>query len=528
MANSNTYLAITTGPIYKTLQKAVTTRELWVASYFLSKLMEIIVKHPDLKDCLLSPSLLPGNLDKNGAGVYPDRAYWALQSPLTEKHFESINDDVLKELSEAASNLMQPSELKNYLKLYWVQSSWTDIELEEKSFLFRLNELLDGLELQEKWEQSNPLRLIEFLIAKNLEIGSNRPVYKWRNESQQKGLLPYALESGIERFPSIIEICTREFLEIDNDNWYRENVLKAISSKLSNNDDSKEDEQLMDSIKREFNKDETDHFLSRHKYVCIIQSDGDGVGSYLKNNVGNDVQKLKDFSIELSMFSIEATMKVVEYGGIPVYAGGDDLLFFAPVKDKHGKDTIIHLLENLDKDFKGKFKDFAVSQSFGLSITYYKYPLAEARETASNLMFFGAKNQPCKNYIDATLQKHSGQIINFGFNLSSEYFTSFKTLLDDAISEKDIFLNSVMFKLEDQLSILEIISTDETKLILFFENNFNESSHKKYKDFFKKLARYIKETFDFYIHEDIDQKINRIYGSLRFIQFLNAKDKDNE
>jgi CRISPR-associated protein Cmr2 len=528
MDNLNYYLAITTGPIYKTLQKAVTTRELWVASYFLSKLMEIIITHPNLKESLLSPSPLPEDIDRNGAGVYPDRAYWLLKSPLTNDQFESINDNILKELSEAASSLITPIELKNYLKLYWVQVSWTEIELEEKSYLFRLNEILDGIELQEKWEQSNPISLIEFLIAKDKETGLKRPVYKWRNESNQKGLFPYVLESGIERFPSIIEICTREFLEMDNNNWYRENVLEAISSKLSNNDDSKEDEQLMDSIKREFNKDETDHFLSRHKYVCIIQSDGDGVGSYLKNNVGNDVQKLKDFSMELSMFSTEATSKVVNYGGIPVYAGGDDLLFFAPVKDKDGKDTVIHLIESLDKDFKAKFKSAAVSQSFGLSITYYKYPLAEARETASNLMFFGAKKQPCKNYIDGTLQKHSGQQINFGFNLASEYFASFKTLMDDAISEKENFLNSVMFKLDDQLSILEKISTDEAKLILFFDNNFNESSHQKYKDFFKKLAKYIKETFDFYIHEDIDQKISRIYGSLRFIQFLNAKDKDNE
>lgn len=523
----NTYLAITTGPIYKTLQKAVTTRELWVASYFLSKLMEIIIKHPNLKDCLLSPSPLPEDIEKNGSGVYPDRAYWSLKTPLTSDKFESINDDVLNELSNEVTNLMEPIKLKNYLKLYWVQASWTEIELEEKSFLFRLNEILDGVELQEKWEQSNPLSLIEFLIAKDKETGLKRPVYKWRNESQQKGLFPYVLDKDIERFPSITEICTRHFYEKD-EVWYKLNIMDEIVKKLSSSDESLNDEQYMEKIKGKFNDDEVNFFLSRHKYICIIQSDGDGVGSYLKENVGNNVENLKGFSKLLGDFSTNATKLVVKYGGVPVYAGGDDLLFFAPVKDKDDNETIIHLLEKLDLDFKLKFNGSSVSQSFGLSITYYKYPLAEARETASNLMFFGAKKQPCKNYVDATLQKHSGQKINFGFNLSSDYFISFKSLMDDAISQKENFLNSVMYKLEDQLTIIDKISTDEGKLSLFFENNFNESSHQKYKDFFEKLAKYIKETFDFYIHEKIDQKINRIYGSLRFIQFLNAKDKDNE
>lgn len=541
-----TYLAITVGPVDKTLQKAKTTREFWVASFFLSKLMEIIIKHEYLNRYLLSPQQVIG--DTNGAGVYPDRAYWKLDIPLTGDEIKNINNSILEKLSEETSDLISAIDLKNYLKMYWVQASWSVEELENESFLFRINELLDGIELQEKWEQNKPIELMELLIAKGIKKGLQRPVYKWRKESTQGGLYPYVSKAdneNVERFPSISEICTRCFLEADPE-WYTNNIIVEVSSKLSEledidrntsltNDKKKElqavigDENLMSKIKNKFNKiDKTIKFLSRHKYICIIQSDGDGVGSFLQNNVKNDVNKLKNFSNQLNDFIVQATHEVKDYGGIPVYAGGDDLLFFAPLKDKNEKNTIIHLLQKLDLDFKLRFPESSMSLSFGVSITYFKFPLSESLVTTVKQLRKVAKNEPLKNYISVQLQKHSGQLISFGFNLANESYEYFIKLLDNTLFIKESFLNSVMYKLDDQLEIIEKIGLSHEKICLFFDNNFNESKHKDYKNYFDLLAHYIRETFDFYQHESIEQKINRIYGSLRFIQFLNTKDKDNE
>jgi CRISPR-associated protein Cmr2 len=94
-----TYLAITIGPIYATIQQARRTRELWAASYVFSLLMRELLEV--LKDEkigeLLAPvvtsvdSKEPENSQKteeskttkppttyNGAGIYPDRCFWLL------------------------------------------------------------------------------------------------------------------------------------------------------------------------------------------------------------------------------------------------------------------------------------------------------------------------------------------------------------------------------------------------------------------------------------------------------------------
>ena len=80
------------------------------------------------------------------------------------------------------------------------------------------------------------------------------------------------------------------------------------------------------------------------------------------------------------------------FGGMIIYAGGDDLLFLAPVSNGKGQ-TVFELCQEIAMLFEGKMKDNFVgfsscpTVSFGISIQYEKFPLYEALNHARNLLF---------------------------------------------------------------------------------------------------------------------------------------------
>ena len=125
--------------------------------------------------------------------------------------------------------------------------------------------------------------------------------------------------------------------------------------------------------------------------MAIVHADGDNIGKVIETLKTHD--EFKKFSSNLSSYSQQAVEIVEKYGGMPIYAGGDDLLFFAPVVNK--ENHIIDLLLDLDQLFNRLFVDFktspAPSLSFGVSISYYKYPLFEALEVSRELLFGNAK-----------------------------------------------------------------------------------------------------------------------------------------
>jgi CRISPR-associated protein Cmr2 len=77
MQTNNTYLALTIGPIYKTLQKAKNTQSLWGGSYLFSYLMQQICLR--LKEKYANDFVIPYIKDDRifkphkGAGLFPDR-----------------------------------------------------------------------------------------------------------------------------------------------------------------------------------------------------------------------------------------------------------------------------------------------------------------------------------------------------------------------------------------------------------------------------------------------------------------------
>ncbi len=540
---TKTYLALSLGPVVATLNQARTTRELWLASYTLSKLASICMATktenvPTLS--ILSPQLWDKEKPTYGAGIYPDRIYWKIDNPLNSTQIQSIQDAILKALRAACNSQVSDTEWDSFLRMVWVQGTWSEEEIEEKdkSFLQRLNDLLDTAELAEKWKLEQPIDVLTKLIGKDDLKLLDRPIYQWRKESLEntKDLmyLTYAGED-IGRFPSIIEITTRPLKSKGTNTdteWYEDKIEKAISERLRKNAVDK-DEDFIGKIKKHY----PDDFLVSHKYLCMIQSDGDGVGALLKN-LGNDTDKLTLFSNCLNEFAVEASRRVVEYGGTPVFAGGDDLLFLAPVMHQNdaGK-NIFHLLQELNTAFPEPFaaKNLptdSLSQSFGLSMSYYKHPLQEVVKTTQGLLFATAKThvegKDKKNAIAFHVEKHSGQYFEACLGIKGAFFEAFMALLNAYQKDDSRFLTSVMFQLREQKAILAEMAHKKERLAAFFQKNFDEDPHHENRGLLDRIENLVYiQFFEKPCMTDEtarDSHLKRIFSCLKFIHFLRAKD----
>ena len=476
------YTALTVGPIYKTLKKAQKTREIWGASYFFSFLMkEIIVK---IKAKNKSIEFVTPFVDEDsnktalGVGLYHDRLIVKSDS-FSKNDLDEIIDEVLKSIDDKSKGKVTYKFLKSYLQLHTV-------ELDEKKVqnpVVDISAYLDTLELNWNIQREAKNRLL--LFVKNNLYGSFLAQDAFGSNKTSFESLPEIALSGVDK-QLIRQKLKDDELEIYND----EDVKKELQP--------------------------------YHKYIAIVQADGDNMGAVLQE-IGSKKEKLSNFSKALFEFCLQATQKVSQFEGKMIFAGGDDLLFFAPVIS--GKKTIFSLCEELSEIFETQIEksieDLHLkkkpSLSFGVSITYYKFPLYEAREKAVELLFDKAKNEP-KNNIAFRVTKHSGQAFEAVINKSNkELFLKFLevTSLDEKMDEN--FLHSIYTKIYNYKKILHNIQSDRVKLENFFANYFNESEHKRYKDFFANLVA----LFVLASNEDsIQDKIDFVYVTLRFKKFL--------
>ena len=553
------YLALTIGPIYKTMSQARKTRELWSASFSFSLLMKYLIDEFSKHGELLSPS--PNvKLPLHGAGVYPDRCYIKLNKAMTETEINNNKEIALKEFSLATG--YNPNELA-YFQIYVVQKEIACNPIKS------LNVILDGLELSKKYFSIKTFDINYYWNTQSVSPEFFQNLYEkgyGDDEILPPILVKYsgAKSKTFKRFKSIPEISTTE-LEKQHPSEYW-NALGIQYLKTSNGEinfeqlaQNKEDEQIEDNIINALKSEFKDNFKFRHKYFTIVQADGDNVGSLI-GEIEKNNGDIMSFSNALNEFVSSAAGELKKYGAFPIYMGGDDLLFFAPLtNDKYefeGLDfrelfppeknekyrvngnNVFFLMTRLNFMFKEKLapivnkymKDKTVSLSFGLSVGYYKKPMNEILAESYELLFYNAKKQPCKNYIALKLEKHSGQSLDFGFTQNTPLYYYFLNLCTESKGKDENFLNSVMFKINNQKKIIIELANDVNKLKYFFDENFNEASHKNYQAFFEAVRHIIHETFSWFAHEKPvdenheDKRISRIYSCLRFVQFLNAND----
>ena len=147
------------------------------------------------------------------------------------------------------------------------------------------------------------------------------------------------------------------------------------------------------------------------RYIAVVKADGDSMGKAFEET--NNANALSKALFEFNKKAVEIIRK--DFDGLPVFIGGDDLLFFAPIFTKNG--SVFSLLECLDAAFHESIREKTnlkkqeehPTLSFGVSVSYYKYPMFEALELADKLLTKAKAGDGEKNNIVFSVLKHSGQ-----------------------------------------------------------------------------------------------------------------------
>lgn len=506
------YTAINIGPIVATFSLAKKPRELWASSYIFSYLMKNIIDKVSLDATLLSPSKDEENL-KIGVGLYPDRAFFRSNSEIP-----NASEKVMKVVKEVSGQL---GICEDYFRVMI-------INLEEECdsvAVEKLNRHLDYCELTN--------------LATSFE--TEQSVLKLIKCQYDSPLFPLAFE--VNKFPigTLAEIATVELKNQNLQVWLEARRVGKLLDKLEKGISEEYkiiDEDIFYKSLKEFFKDS---FKSYHKYICIVQADGDNMGEVVTHLKDGEFTGLSKMLID---FDKNAAKRISAYGGLPIYAGGDDLLFIAPVVGE--SDCIFGLVETLDRlydpirqkvaeyklqDEKGR--EIVTSMSYGISITYYKYPLYEAWVNAQELLFERAKNIEHKNAIVCSLQKHSGSSFFVAFSKENKKLYDLFLQLIKIVSSESM-VSAVAHKIRENASLLSVWKEAEKEHIQLRLNGFFEKiidiegknlQATVYMENVKQLLLemyLLKYPFQKEKNEEIFSSI--IYGILRIAKFINGEE----
>ncbi len=495
------YAALTIGPIIKSLELAHKTRELWAASYFFSDLMQTIIQELNKNDKIILPFpemdkiIANQNIDEDkikSAGVFPDRLI------LEGSHFIDLQNAVnnaITALHKKYHFSCDEDQLKSYLNTYIIEFEYSPRNYKKDrngknndNIIFQSYDFLADCELQAQYTSIEPECFINMF-----------------NKISTAGF--YKNLFGKSGFPSIPEIATRG-LNTEGITWSEDNDVDDDSTKWKG------------LIKQNNNE-----LKINKKYFAIVQADGDNVSKII-SSIAEDTDNVKEFSKALSTFSLKAAELIQESNGEPVYAGGDDLLFFAPVTSDKG--NIFDIIKEIDDIFKNEVIDKypAVSpkpsMSYGISISYYKYPMHEALKNARQLLFEKAKENP-KDQIALKLLRHSGQTTEV--MIQKPFDQNFLDLIGLDIG---LATNSVLHNLTEQKTILKglLPLKDRSRFENFFHNFYDEDAHKKRN--FKQLSGKVINMLmnEFAKDNNAEKVIERVKAQLYIVKFLNDKDHD--
>jgi len=545
----STYFALTIGPIYKTLSQAQKTREFWGSSYMFSWIMrEIIVGLINNKKMIESKDILMPHRDKHdnlkvGTGLYHDRMIAEINPEKKDKvlaDFKEVADSVIGKIAKHSG--VSLAVLLSYFRL---NAILFDLE-DGQNIVESVTNYLDSLEIQ------NPIFHNSWQIDWPVVMDKLNGSFFYSDAFLKGGNFDFV-------FDSIPEIASRG-LRDTNPKEYDQLVKTFITDKFINKKrlPKKIEFEIQDEFINQLSISDVlkEDLHNYHKYIAIIHADGDNLGKII-SKIGNSPENVKNLSKLLFNFASNAATEIDKYGGTNVYAGGDDLLFFAPVATVNNKvkRTIFHLINDLDSLFKEKVSEKLtvadgvtnLTLSWGVSISYYKFPLSEAIINSRELLFGKAKEFDGKNAVAFKLIKHSGQAFGATFGKSSkDYSKNFTELLKQVFNPDTDFISSLHYRIADNKVLLcETFKTPDykTRIGNFFDNFFDEEVHSNKKVFVHSVRDMLIQTFDDTIlqndysqlskddqdkaHEKrVKTAIDKTYSALRFIHFLNSKSDE--
>ena len=483
------YIALTLGPITRTIEMAENTRSLWAASYLFSYLGKQIIQ-PFKERKFLLPYISNEMFEKSfkGAGVFPDRYIFKAETISGKDDFDALTERVETVIHELAASIGK---------------------------VIRYDD-----------------RVIEAYLKKFFKVYFFEKDFKAENEKD--------IKKACEKSLALLEMQDSVVPKVNDSMLFLNSFFDRVTNSFLAKDAGLEDG--FQTIVKISSGDDVETPKHPHqRYVAIVKADGDSMGKAFENV--SDSNKLSQALFE---FNKEAVKAIHAYNGLPVYIGGDDLLFFAPVyttvkeKESAKQSSLFSLLQELDNKFHSCIKETELEEqptlSFGVSITYYKYPMFEALKLADSLLGkakAGDSKNP-KNNIVFSIQKHSGQTRAALLHKGNEStLLKFNTLTNDfmvtineeeeedgkEVDKKDDerksdgkkVLASVMHGLREKEQLLTIALEQESMLGNFFDNNYDEPVHKKYIKFFTDLKELLWASYQEFSESD---KLCRLEDSL--------------
>jgi CRISPR-associated protein Cmr2 len=122
-------------------------------------------------------------------------------------------------------------------------------------------------------------------------------------------------------------------------------------------------------------------------YFCVLVADGDHMGALLSDPSNNQASRHRQISDKLDAFAQSAAQIIQQYGGVPVYTGGDDVMALLPLlwrsNDPAEPVTALHCAQRLSEAFAAVGQPLRAAElSVGLAVCHYKEPLSHALRRA--------------------------------------------------------------------------------------------------------------------------------------------------
>lgn len=534
------YLALSIGPIVKILKEARKTRELWATSYILSTLMKHLMEALDpADDTGTHPNILIPSIPKEvreanlyGAGIYPDLLFMEAEGKTREyieaaktKAIEALAKDCLtKEDLEVEGRLEAAVKFwKQYMRICYVLKELPNIE--DGRLSLELKRYLESAELEETFLPTEPEwhALYELFDENRIYNTTLSEALRGDNQGVYGPLL-----SKYSYVPSTYEIAAMELHQTDSI------ALQCIIAGMKKDSLS---EEFYTEIEKDENSKLAKALKPRHKYYCIVRADGDSIGAAIKM-LGPKREDYINFSELLAKFGKEAAKVINDYGGKPIYIGGDDLLFLAPMQN--GTDTVFDLITKIDdkflvNDLKKDDSGTKASLSYGLNIAYYKYPLFEAIDDSFGIMLNAkaheTKEGKKKNAVSFHFTKHSGGFFDATF--SKDYLA----LINNAtqafntaeMQHRKGLVSSLIFKIRTLEALLTNLVDRaeedqlEQRLGFFFDKYFEEWKGSQGFEKQKKSAKAL--LYGAYQEVGKDGFLDLYYATMRLIDFINEPNQ---
>lgn len=375
-------IGITNGPIYETMQLATKPAQLWFVSTFFSEYtrrlavaiyehlsQDILVPYINSKEVANIASTGQEPALKDGVGKYHDRIIFRSNIPPDE-----LETELHKIIDQTKSGMMDlfldPYYRTNpfYRGHHYLDKNngfdpW-HIEMGHsflEAYIYSDFIILDYNNVGPEWfiTLSEELDALEMMRPYDLSNGKGNPfidLFDGYGNSPNRYIKHSRLYRMVPHESRPINQHTSNLLNI-----------KEIAAGKANDDSCK-----------------TEDTAGAQGYYAVVSADGDGTGKYMHHM--SDAQ-VKEFS-SCCMKYVRCAVKLVRnYGGMAIYAGGDDLLFLAPLSKADTTKSIFSLCSEINDCFREQLKGDASLRtmngdiptiSFGISIQHAESRLYDA------------------------------------------------------------------------------------------------------------------------------------------------------